>query len=315
MTTDDEVKFVELWEQGLTTADIAARLGTPQGTVKSRAHTLQRQGKIQPRPRGGTPPAHHGTPATPATRHTQAHLGTPALPARHTPVHQTPPTPQPTGVHPSVPIPEDLAARVLAMLPELESLVARERDRSYRLKGGKPKPDTPPERPEHYTPACHCPKCMRYDGRRQPKKRTPPAARHLPILPEMKALLQAWLDAVRARVGADYGPDTPLWLSRKRGKGGVWRAISRQQYWQFLIDACKRVALPEFNWRNFGTHSGRKSCVSSIVEATGDITAAQHYIGHKSSAMTDKYNCADPRKQRAIGLVAARRNWAQSAAA
>jgi hypothetical protein len=51
------------------------------------------------------------------------------------------------------------------------------------------------------------------------------------------------------------------------------------------------------------------------VETTGNIAAAQKYIGHASSAMTDKYNCADPRKQRAIGLVAARRNWMQSAAA
>jgi integrase len=184
-----------------------------------------------------------------------------------------------------------------------------------RLKGGKPKPDAPPERPDHYSPACHCPKCTLYDGRRQVRKRTPPAVRYLPILPEMKPLLKTWLNAIKARVGADYGPNTPLWLSRKRGKGGVWQAISRQMYWQLIVDACKRVELPEFNWRNFGMHSGRKTVVTTIVEETGDITAAQHFIGHASSAMTDKYNRADPRKQRAIGLVAARRNWTRSAAA
>jgi DNA-binding transcriptional MocR family regulator len=32
------------------------RLGIPRGTVASRAHTLVRQGKIQPRPRGGAYP-------------------------------------------------------------------------------------------------------------------------------------------------------------------------------------------------------------------------------------------------------------------
>jgi hypothetical protein len=98
---------------------------------------------------------------------------------------------------------------------------------SHRLKGGKPKAPTPPPRPEHYSEACHCPKCTLYDGRRQPKPKQPPAPRHLLILPEMKPLLQAWLETIRERVG-ELTPETPLWLSRKRGKGGVWRAISRQ---------------------------------------------------------------------------------------
>jgi integrase len=185
---------------------------------------------------------------------------------------------------------------------------------SHRLKGGKIKPPEPPKRPDHYSDACHCPKCTLYDGRRQPLKKAPPAARHLPILPEMKPLLQQWLDAIRTRVGTQYGPDVPLWLSRKRGKGGVWRAISRQQYWFIIVSACKKVSLPDFNWRDFGTHSGRKTVVTTIIEETQDITAAQHFIGHASSSMTDRYNMADPRKQRAIGLVAARRNWAKSAA-
>jgi integrase-like protein len=185
---------------------------------------------------------------------------------------------------------------------------------SHRLKGGKSKDPTPPTRPDHYSAACHCPKCTRYDGRRQPKKRQLPAEWHLLILPEMKPLLQAWLDAIRTRVGTDYGPDIPLWLSRKRGKGGVWRAISRQQYWFIVVQACKKVNLPDFAWQDFGTHSGRKTIVTQIVEETHDITAAQHYIGHASSAMTDKYNRADPRKLRSIGLESARKQWAKSAA-
>jgi hypothetical protein len=48
-----EAEFMELWRTGVDTAEIARQLGIPQGTVSSRAHTLQRQGKIQPRPRGG----------------------------------------------------------------------------------------------------------------------------------------------------------------------------------------------------------------------------------------------------------------------
>jgi hypothetical protein len=180
---------------------------------------------------------------------------------------------------------------------------------SCRLKGGKPKDPEPPQKPEHYSEACHCPKCTLYDGRRQP-----PPERHLLILPEMKPMLQQWLDAIRARVGEQYGPDIPLWLSRKHGEGGLWKAISRQQYWYIAVSACKKVSLPDFDWHDVGTHSGRKTIVTQIVETTGDITAAHHYIGPASSSMTDKYNRADPRKQREIALKVARRMFADMAA-
>jgi hypothetical protein len=53
MTPAEEQEFIRFWTQGLETAEIARRLGIPPGTVSSRAHVLQLQGKIQPRPRGG----------------------------------------------------------------------------------------------------------------------------------------------------------------------------------------------------------------------------------------------------------------------
>lgn len=56
MTPTEEVRFIELWQQGLESAEIARQLGIPRGTVSSRAATLVRQGKIQPRPRGGVYP-------------------------------------------------------------------------------------------------------------------------------------------------------------------------------------------------------------------------------------------------------------------
>jgi hypothetical protein len=75
MTLADEARFIELWQQGLETAAIAQHLGIPPGTARSRAYTLQQQGKIQPRPRGGkrTParkqdppePTVHGPPSAP----------------------------------------------------------------------------------------------------------------------------------------------------------------------------------------------------------------------------------------------------------
>ena len=51
-----EPEFIRLWERGATQAAIAQALGCPVGTVKSRAHRLQQQGKIQARPRGGDEP-------------------------------------------------------------------------------------------------------------------------------------------------------------------------------------------------------------------------------------------------------------------
>jgi hypothetical protein len=51
-----ELEFIRLWQAGATQAHITEALGIPHGTVKSRAHTLQQQGKIQARPRGGLVP-------------------------------------------------------------------------------------------------------------------------------------------------------------------------------------------------------------------------------------------------------------------
>jgi hypothetical protein len=56
MTPTDEARFIALWNAGTETAEIGRQLSIPRGTVASRAHTLVRQGKIQPRPRGGAYP-------------------------------------------------------------------------------------------------------------------------------------------------------------------------------------------------------------------------------------------------------------------
>jgi transposase len=53
---DWQPEFIALWQQGLAIREIAQRLGVPYGTVQSRAHRLQQQGKIQPRARGGAYP-------------------------------------------------------------------------------------------------------------------------------------------------------------------------------------------------------------------------------------------------------------------
>jgi hypothetical protein len=55
MTPADEATFIARWQQGLAQDAMAHRLGIPRGSVSSRASTLVRQGKIQPRPQGWGP--------------------------------------------------------------------------------------------------------------------------------------------------------------------------------------------------------------------------------------------------------------------
>jgi hypothetical protein len=72
MTSSEEQAFIRLWQEGASYRDIAQTLGCALGTVGSRAAALVRQGKIQPRPKGGNYPRqkaqgrHEGTPAPPA---------------------------------------------------------------------------------------------------------------------------------------------------------------------------------------------------------------------------------------------------------
>ena len=169
-----EARFIALWNAGLETAAIARQLGLKATTAQARAWRLQQRGVIQPRPRGGsypsqrvqarqegapldqtghtgahlsTPPpdpiaAHRGTPPI-SRRHTTAHPSTPSLTAQQsTPVHPSPPIEQSTLVHPGVSMPNDLAVRLLSLLPDLEALVARERDRQRLV-------STPVGTPQH----------------------------------------------------------------------------------------------------------------------------------------------------------------------
>jgi hypothetical protein len=79
MTPEEEAHFIALWQEGLTAAAIAQRLGIPPGTVRSRVYTLQQQGKIPPRLKGGKRVRTH-TPAP--TREAPAEA---ALPTREAP--------------------------------------------------------------------------------------------------------------------------------------------------------------------------------------------------------------------------------------
>jgi hypothetical protein len=84
MTPTDEAAFIALWTEGLTCPAIAQRLDIPPGTARSRAYTLQQQGKIAARPKGGrrVPARQEGTPApAPAPPPVDAALPTREAPA------------------------------------------------------------------------------------------------------------------------------------------------------------------------------------------------------------------------------------------
>jgi integrase len=165
-----------------------------------------------------------------------------------------------------------------------------------RLKGGKPRKAWQPKPyPADHAPGCLCNKC---GGQKEPKH-TPPIARTLPITPEMRPYLEAWLKELMARVG-ELTLDLPLWLSRKRTKAGVWKAISRQQHWLIIINACKLAEdrIKGFSYKDFGSHSARKTVVTVLTDSTGNILDASRYIGHKSIGTTQAYYKANPRRER-----------------
>jgi hypothetical protein len=131
MTPADEARFIALWQAGTETAAIAQALGIPVGTVSSRAHVLQLQGKIQARPRGGS----H------SRRVAQARQGGERPPST---VHRLPSDRPPSTVDPGPstvhPLPTDLTSALTAALqPVLARLDALEQGLAPR-----PREDRPP---------------------------------------------------------------------------------------------------------------------------------------------------------------------------
>jgi hypothetical protein len=152
-------RYDRLKAQGHSERDIAGALGIPRTTLRREIEKREAQPTAA---HPGTPAADEAQdtrarPSTPARqqRHTRAHLGTPTRhPTRVPPgtpttrdaqptlVHPSTPAQQPTPAHPGVPMPNDLAGRLLSLLPELEAMVARERDRQRLL-------STPIGTPQH----------------------------------------------------------------------------------------------------------------------------------------------------------------------
>jgi hypothetical protein len=134
MTPADEARFVTMWEQGASYRELAAAFGCPLGTVASRAAALAAQGRITPRPRGGSP----------LSRRAQAPPGDPPAPAQ---------APAPAPADASLPTREAPAITFMAV-PEVRELIHTVTDLVARVaaledgsRGGTrtpPAPATPP---------------------------------------------------------------------------------------------------------------------------------------------------------------------------
>jgi hypothetical protein len=124
----DWTHYDALKAQGLADREIARQWGIPWTTFHrgKQRYTADHSSIPAIRPRNTR--AH---PSTPIADHTEAHSGTPTLLAQqHTPVHL------------STPLSNDVAMRLLSLLPDLEVMVARERDRQRLL-------STPSGTPRH----------------------------------------------------------------------------------------------------------------------------------------------------------------------
>jgi integrase len=159
---------------------------------------------------------------------------------------------------------------------------------SCRLKSGKPRPEKPlPPKPANHDPECPCNLC-------QPKitRRRPPDDRSVPM-GAARPFIQAQLDRLaKTRNGLD--PERYLYESRKRAENGSSKPISRQQAWHALQLAMKRAGIPP---EHFGTHSLRKTSAAKMMELTKRIDVVRDWLGHRSTATTDRHLKSDNRER------------------
>jgi hypothetical protein len=125
VTPADEARFIALWQVSTETAAIAQAFSIPKGTAQSRAHRLQQQGKIQPRPKGGSYPrqkAQGRQPVALSERTEPAPVHTPVQRPVHNPVQNSAP---PGAVHNTVHTPVDQPPASSDLSGVLNALVER----------------------------------------------------------------------------------------------------------------------------------------------------------------------------------------------
>jgi integrase len=162
---------------------------------------------------------------------------------------------------------------------------------SCRLKGGKPHTAKPlPPKPATHELECPCNLCHPKISRRRPADdRSVPMGAARPFI-------QAELDRL-AKTTNGLDPERYLYESRKGADDGSSKPISRQQAWHALQLAMKRAGV---DVTHFGTHCLRKTSAAKMIELTKRIDVVRDWLGHRSSATTDRYLKSDSRERLAF---------------
>jgi hypothetical protein len=126
----DWTQYDTLKAQGLPDREIARQWGISWGTFHREKQKRAGADRTSPEVQEKPTTAHPSTPAL-RRRHTPVHRSTPST--HPTTVHLSTPAPQSTQAHSGVPMPNDATMRLLSLLPDLEVMVARERDRQRLL--------------------------------------------------------------------------------------------------------------------------------------------------------------------------------------
>ena len=121
-------------------------------------------------------------------------------------------------------------------------------------------------------------------ARKHMKKKT--ESRGVPLHPQAKEALAAWLATLEGYLTGDFGPETPLFCSRVRGKDGTRRSISREQAWRILKSIYREceMSVP------LATHTLRKTFALKMWLALDrDILRVQRALGHRNLNSTICY--------------------------
>jgi integrase len=104
--------------------------------------------------------------------------------------------------------------------------------------------------------------------------------RTVPLHPDAKAALAAWLMALRQRTRLT--PQTYVFQSRK----GANRPISPVQAWRILQEACAANELTG----KLGTHCMRKTFAQKVYHQLGfDLIRTKRALGHRHISNTERY--------------------------
>jgi integrase len=104
--------------------------------------------------------------------------------------------------------------------------------------------------------------------------------RTVPLHPDAKAALAAWLLRLREQPGVTA--HTPVFRSRKGGN----RAISPTQAWRILREACATNELTG----KLGTHCMRKTFAQKVYHQLGyDLIRTKRALGHQQISNTERY--------------------------